>query len=118
MRPYPSAAYAAFSSLEHPTHSIPGSRPMASSIGKAKSPATPNTLDIPMSLSLDRTCSITVVDDCIGSCNISLLDTASFVRADTRDIKLISLELLVRVLKAFCVQNEFEKTPTLTCRIP
>jgi hypothetical protein len=37
--------YAAFSSLEHPTHSIPGLRPTASSIGKAKSPATPNTLD-------------------------------------------------------------------------
>ena len=54
--------------------------------GEAKSPATPKTSVIPMSLSLDKTCSITVVDDCVESCNMSLLDTASFVGADTRDI--------------------------------
>jgi hypothetical protein len=60
-------------------------------MGKAKSPATPNTLVIPRSLSLDRTWSITVGDVafCLGadSCNIPLVDpAASFVGADTRDI--------------------------------
>jgi hypothetical protein len=43
-----------------------------------------------MSLSLDRTCSITVGDVafCVGadSCNIPLLDTTSFVGVDARDI--------------------------------
>src|SRR5579862_5615732 len=58
---------------------------IASSMGKAKSPATPNTLDIPISLSLDKTCSITVVDDRFESCNMVLLDTASLVGADTCD---------------------------------
>src|SRR6476469_4638988 len=90
MRAYPSAAYDAFSSLQHPTQSIPGKPTIASSMGKAKSPATPKTLVIPMSLSLDRTWSITVGDVafCVGadSCNIPLVDTASFVGADTRDI--------------------------------
>src|SRR4029077_19154142 len=56
----------------------------------AKSPATPKTLVIPRSLSLDRTWSITVGDVafCVGvdSCNIPLVDTASFVGADARDI--------------------------------
>src|SRR5580692_11227225 len=90
MRAYPSAAYDAFSSLQHPTKSIPGKPTIASSMGKAKSPATPNTLVIPRSLSLDRTWSITVGDVafCLGadSCNIPLVDAASFVGADTRDM--------------------------------
>src|ERR1700739_1712195 len=90
MRAYPSAAYDAFSSLQHPTQSIPVKPTIASSMGKAKSPATPKTLVIPMSLSLDRTCSITVGDVafCVGvaSCKIPLVDTDSFVGADTRDI--------------------------------
>src|ERR1700747_961671 len=90
MRAYPSAAYDAFSSLQHPTQSIPGKPTIASSMGKAKSPATPKTLAIPMSLSLDRTCSITVgdVSSCLGvdPCNIPLVETASFVGADVRDI--------------------------------
>jgi hypothetical protein len=59
-------------------------------MGKAKSPATPKTLVIPMFLSLDRTCSITVGDVafCLGvdSRNIPLVDIASFVGADTRDM--------------------------------
>src|SRR5580693_3633228 len=90
MRAYPSAAYDAFSSLQHPTQSIPRKPTIASSMGKAKSPATPNTLDMPRSLSLDRTCSITVVDAAfrVGaeSCGVPLVDTASFVGADTFDI--------------------------------
>src|SRR5579863_4758695 len=88
MRAYPSAAYPAFSSLQHPTHSIPGKFTMASSMGNAKSPATPNTLDIPRSLSLDRTCSITLVDAafCVlaKSSRMPLVDTAS--APDTTDI--------------------------------
>src|SRR5580698_8350702 len=98
MRAYPSAAYDAFSSLQHPTQSIPGKPTIASSMGKAKSPATPKTLVIPRSLSLDRTCSITVGDIafCVGadSCNIPLVDTSSFVRADTRDIIWSLLKIL------------------------
>src|SRR4029077_14611150 len=90
MRAYPSAAYDAFSSLQHPTQSIPGKPTIASSMGKAKSPATPRTLDIPRSLSLDRTCSITVGDAafCGGadSCGVPLIDSPSLVRADTFDI--------------------------------
>src|SRR5580658_3690972 len=90
MRAYPSAAYDAFSSLQHPTQSIPGKPTIASSMGKAKSPGTPKTLVIPMALSLDRTCSITVGDVAfrvgVDSCNIPLVDIASFVGADTRDI--------------------------------
>src|SRR4029077_12359624 len=90
MRAYPSAAYDAFSSLQHPTQSIPGKPTIASSMGKAKSPATPKTLVIPRSLSLDRTCSITVGDAafCVGaeSCGVPLVDTPSFVGADTFDI--------------------------------
>lgn len=89
-RACPSAAYPAFSSLQHPTQSIPGKPTMASSMGNAKSPATPNTLEIPRSLSLDRTCSITVVDaaSCDGAdcCDLPLLDFASFVGANTPDI--------------------------------
>src|SRR6202008_3274474 len=87
MRAYPSAAYDALSSLQHPTQSIPEKPTIASSMGKAKSPATPKTLVIPRSLSLDRTWSITVVDSvCLvadGSCNVSLVDAARFVGADT-----------------------------------
>src|SRR4029077_4608425 len=90
MRAYPSAAYDAFSSLQHPTQSIPGKPTIASSMGKAKSPATPKTLLIPMSLSLDRTWSDTRgdVSFCVDvdSCKIPLVDAASFVRADTRDM--------------------------------
>ena len=37
MRAYPSAAYDAFSSLQHPTQSIPGKPTIASSMGKASS---------------------------------------------------------------------------------
>src|ERR1700741_3961447 len=90
MRANPSAAYDALSSLQHPTQSIPGKPTIASSMGKAKSPATPKTLDIPSSLSLDRTCSMTVGDAafCEGaeSCGVPLIDGPSFVRADTFDI--------------------------------
>src|ERR1700739_884974 len=90
MRAYPSAAYDALSSLQHPTQSIPGKATIASSMGKAKSPATPKTLVIPRSLSLDRTWLITVLDAvCLvadGSCNVSLVDPARFVEADTLDI--------------------------------
>src|ERR1700747_3667972 len=90
MRAYPSAAYDALSSLQHPTQSIPEKPTIASSMGKAKSPATPKTLVIPRSLSLDRTWSITVIDPvCFvrdGSCNVSLIDSARFGGADTLDI--------------------------------
>src|ERR1700722_14789012 len=90
MRAYPSAAYDAFSSLQHPTQSIPGKPTIASSMGKAQSPATPKTLVIPMSLSLDRTCSVRVVDAvfCIAaeSCEVPLVDIVSFVWVDTFDI--------------------------------
>src|SRR5580658_7473152 len=59
-------------------------------MGKAKSPATPKTLVIPMSLSLDRTWSITVVDAAFctaaESCEVPLVDIASFVGVDTFDI--------------------------------
>src|SRR4029077_13839370 len=90
MRAYPSAAYDAFSSLQHPTQSIPGKLTIASSTGKAKSPATPKTLDIPRSLSLERTCSMTVGDAAFGvgaeACGVPLIDSPSLVRADTFDI--------------------------------
>ena len=73
-----------------PTQSIPRKPTIASSMGKAKSPATPKTLVIPMSLSLDRTWSITVVDAafCIAaeSCEVPLVDIASSVGVDTFDI--------------------------------
>src|SRR4029077_17965791 len=90
VRAYPSAAYAAFSSLQHPTQSMPGNATTASSMGKAKSPATPDTLDTPRSLSLERTCSTTVVAAIFragtDSCNLPLVDAASFIGANTCDI--------------------------------
>src|ERR1700747_1695448 len=90
MRAYPSAAYDALSSLQHPTQSIPEKPTIASSMGKAKSPATPKTLVIPRAVSLDRTCSMTVVDFafCVGtdSCTIPLVDPDSFVGVGTGDI--------------------------------
>src|SRR5580704_3049927 len=67
MRAYPSAAYDALSSLQHPTQSILGRPTIASSMGKAKSPATPNTLDMPRSLSLERTCSMTDFGSIFGA---------------------------------------------------
>ena len=52
--------------------------------GKSESPATPKTLVIPRSLSLDRTFSITVVGlVCLvgdGSCNISWLELLVLLR--------------------------------------
>ena len=67
-----------------------GKPTIASSTGNAKSPATPKTLVIPSSLSLDRTCSITVgeIDLCVGadSCTIPLVETAPVVGLDTGDI--------------------------------
>src|SRR6185295_11064388 len=90
MRAYPSAAYDAFSSLQHPTQSIPGQATIASSMGNAKSPATPKTLAMPISLSLDRTWSITVIDaTCIagsGPCDVSPVEAGRFGGVDTRDM--------------------------------
>src|SRR5580704_15519431 len=90
MRAYPSAAYDAFSSLQHPTQSIPGQATIASSMGNAKSPATPKTLVMPISLSLDRTWSITVVGATCnagsGLCDVSPVEAGRFGRVDTCDI--------------------------------
>src|SRR4029077_14581515 len=112
MRAYPSAAYDAFSSLQHPTQSIPGKPTIASSMGKAKSPATPKTLVIPRSLSLDRTWSMTVVDFafCVGtdSCNIPVRDTVSFVAVDTGDIMDL-LKVLGSFVKASICETNYHR---------
>jgi hypothetical protein len=59
-------------------------------MGKAKSPATPNTLDIPIDLSLDKTCTITVVCAAFfggaDSRGVRFVDRGSAARVDTRDI--------------------------------
>ncbi len=63
---YPSAAYAALSSLQHPIHCILGWLQMASFTGKAKSPGTPKTSVTPMSFNRESTCSITVIGTSSG----------------------------------------------------